>query len=391
LVIGLGTGSTAAALARQPEMARVSVAEISPAVVRAAPLFDAVNRGASKNPKIDVVLGDAYRTLRRSPKNFDVIVSEPSNPWVSGVEILFSREFLQVAKEHLAPGGVLAQWTHLYEMDDDAVALVLRTYASVFDRVAVWFGLGGDLILLGFDDAGGRIDLQRAETRLEAPWMKELLQSIGIEDTAGLLAHELLPEGVLAATHLEGDLHTLLHPLLGTRAARAFFSGGIAQLPPTHSAAAARIGADHSLLRQLALRSGGRLPDAARRSAVTEICRYRPVSCSTWLAAWRVQDPESLALASVTAKMATNPVLRDALAPNLQAILAQLLGARPLVGTVSLEAARLATQTYARYYTHAEPLLSSTLIDVYEHCNDGGQGGCLEGLTRIRQELGSVR
>jgi spermidine synthase len=391
LVIGLGTGSTAAALARSPGMARVSVAEISPGVVRAAPLFDAVNGGVSKNPKIDVVLGDAYRTLRRSPRNFDVIVSEPSNPWVSGVEMLFSGEFLQVAKDHLAPGGVLAQWTHLYEMNDDAVALVLRTYASVFDRVAVWFGLGGDLILLGFDDAGGRIDLERVETRLEAPWTKELLQSIGITDTAGLFAHELLPEGVLAAARLEGDLHTLLHPLLGTRAARAFFSSGIAQLPPTHREAAARIGSDRSLLRRIALRTGGRLPDVARTSAVTEVCRYRSVTCATWLAAWRLQDPESLALASVTAKMATNPVLRDALAPNRQAILAQLLGASPLVGTISLDDARLATRTFARYYSHAEPLLRSTLVDVWEHCNDGGQGGCIEGQTQMRQELGAVR
>jgi hypothetical protein len=265
---------------------------------------------------------------------------------------------------------------------------VLRTYASVFDRVAVWFGLGADLILLGFEDADGRIDLERVEARLEAPWRGDLLQGIGIADAAGLFAHELLPEGVLAAAQLEGDLHTLLHPILGTRAARAFFGGGLAQLPPTHGAAPARVGAEHALLRRLALRNGGSLPDAARSSALAEICRYRALNCASTLAAWRAQDPRSPALASATAKQARNPIFRDARNPRLQAILAQLLGARRLPGTVPLEDARLASQTYALYYTHAEPLVASTLIDVWERCNDGGQEGCAAGLARTRQQLG---
>jgi spermidine synthase len=391
LVIGLGTGSTAAALARQPETTHVSVAEISPAIVRAAPLFDPLNGSVTTNPKIEIIRGDAYRTLRRSAQRFDVIVSEPSNPWVSGVEMLFSREFLQAAKAHLAPGGVLAQWTHTNKIDDDSLALVLRTYASVFDRVAVWFGIGADLILLGFDDAGGRIDLWRTEARLEAPAMKELLHGIGIMDTPALLAHEVLPEGVLASAHLEGDLHTLFHPLLGAWAARAFFGGGLAQLPPTYGAEAARIGAERSLLRRLALRSGGRLPDAARASAVRELCRYRSIPCAAWLAVWRAEDPRSAALASVTANVEGLPALRPALAPRGQAILAQLLGTSPFPGSVSLDDARFALQAYARYYTHAEPLPSAPLLDAWARCNDGGRGGCREGLTQLRQEFGAIR
>ena len=391
LVIGLGTGSSAGALARQPTMTHVSVAEISPAIVRAAPLFDELNGSVTTDPRIEIIRGDAYRTLRRSTQHFDAIVSEPSNPWVSGVETLYSREFLQAAKEHLAPGGVLAQWMHIYETDDDSLALVLRTYASVFDRVAVWFGLGADLILLGFEDAGGHIDLRRTESRLDEPAMKELLRSIGIVDAPALFAHEVLPEGVLAGAHLQGDLHTLLHPLLGARAARAFFGGGVAQLPSTHGADAARIGAERSLLRRLALRSDGRLSDAARESAVREVCRYRSIPCAAWLAAWRAEDPRSAALASVMASGKALSALSPALAPKSQAILAQLLGTTPFPPSVSLDDARFASMAYARYYTHAEPIPPGPLLEAWARCSDGGGGGCREGLTSLQQELGAIR
>jgi spermidine synthase len=110
---------------------RVVVAEISPAVIRAAPLFDYGNLSASKSPKIEIVRGDAYRTLLRSQGLFDLIVSEPSNPWVTGIEMLFSREFLEAARDRLTPGprsGSTAARPH------QTLALLLRTYQSVFEH-----------------------------------------------------------------------------------------------------------------------------------------------------------------------------------------------------------------------------------------------------------------
>ena len=71
----------------------------------AAPLFDDGNLAASKSPKVKARRGDAYRTLLQTTGQYDVIVSEPSNPWVTGVEMLFSREFLEAARDRLAPGG----------------------------------------------------------------------------------------------------------------------------------------------------------------------------------------------------------------------------------------------------------------------------------------------
>ncbi len=91
---------------------------------------------------------------------YDVIVSEPSNPWVIGVEMLYSRELLEAARERLTPGGVYAQWLHSYETDSEVVALVLRTYTSVFPHVSVWYTQGADMLLLGFNEVDRALDVE---------------------------------------------------------------------------------------------------------------------------------------------------------------------------------------------------------------------------------------
>ena len=179
------------------------------------------------------MVSDAYRALLRSDQHYDVIASEPSNPWVTGIEMLFSQEFLSAAKDRLRPGGVYAQWFHCYENDTSVVELVLRTYASVFDHVAVWYTLGPDLILLGFKDPDVErvLDVRRLQARFAEPAMNAALRRAGIENFPALLVHELLPLGVVNAAGWHGDVHTILHPVLSHRAARAFFRGQQAELP----------------------------------------------------------------------------------------------------------------------------------------------------------------
>jgi predicted membrane-bound spermidine synthase len=105
-VIGYGTGVTVGELSSLESMKEVTTAEISSAVLAAAPLFDFANQHASRSRKAMVIRGDAYRAMMRSSGGFDIIVSEPSNPWVTGVEMLFSREFLLAARRRLTPQGV---------------------------------------------------------------------------------------------------------------------------------------------------------------------------------------------------------------------------------------------------------------------------------------------
>jgi spermidine synthase len=306
-VIGYGTGVTAGELAALEGTREVVVAEISSAVLAADPWFASANLRASASPKLRLLRSDAYRALRRSEGRFDAIVSEPSNPWMAGIEMLFSREFLAAAKSRLAPGGVYVQWFHTYESDDATLALVLRTFASVFPDAAVWYSLGGDLLLLGFAEPRPAPGFAELAARMERPDLAAGLRRAGIGSATALAAHELLPMGVLAAMALDGPVHTLLHPRLTYRAARAFFAAGRSRLPPLDAPAAQELGAERSLMRQLAAAEGGALSDASHAALADEACRHVVDVCVALLADWLRMRPASPALAARLGRLRSTP------------------------------------------------------------------------------------
>ncbi len=394
-VIGYGLGITAGELASLSSVREVVVAEISPDVIEAAPLFDSANGGASLRPELRIVRGDAYRTLLRSEGGYDVISSEPSNPWVQGVEMLYSREFLEAARERLTPGGVYAQWVHTYEIDDATLALVLRTYASVFEHVSVWYGRGVDLLLLGLRDASRALDVEQLERRAAQPDFRAALARSGVASWPELLAHELLPLGVLGATGLSGEIHTLLHPRLSYLAARAFHAGGAGSLPVTAAAPAAQIGRSHSLVRRFAALQGGELSPADREAFVARTCELRPRECATLLAEWIHARPES----TVGRRLLER--LREQGRAGLKDPLAAVERLAPLFGVdggpapdgdASLARANEATSDYALYYHHAAPFDPRSLRALWERCAAQGNANpaCREGRARAEQLLGGL-
>ncbi len=391
-VVGFGSGVTAGALGALDAIESVEVAEISPAVVRAAPLFDFANGGASRNPKLRIVRGDAYRTLLRSRGRFDAIVSVPSNPWVNGIEMLYSVEFLRAARDHLSPAGVHAQWFHVYETNGETIAAVLRNYAAVFEHVAVWYGKGADLILLGLRDPQAAFDLRRIEARMAEPDFARGLARVGIRSLPALLAHELLPLGVVHATPLPGELHTLLHPHLGYSAARGFFAGRQGRMPVTAGQGAAAAGRRASLVARLAGLRGGALPDAEREALVTETCRWRPVECATLLAAWVHDAPAAPALARLLRGIASLPEEGSPPDASLVAPLARLFGedgGEPPSPREALEAA----ERFRAYYHHAAPFSRAALASLFARCagDPGRSAACRRGLARAEELLGPLR
>jgi len=391
LVIGYGTGVTAGELMSYPETREVVVSEISPAVLRAAPLFDFGNHNASRSPSLRAIRGDAYRTLLRSHDRFDVIASEPSNPWVTGVEMLYSREFLEAARARLTPGGVYVQWFHVYDSDRETVELVMRTYAAVFDQVAVWYATASDLLLLGFASGEHALDLERLGQRAAQPALAESLGRAGIRGLPALLAHELLPLGVVQAAAFQGPVHTLLHPLLSHHAARAFFLGSTAELPPTYASEPARVGADHSLLRLLALRGGGRLPEKARQEAAEEICRFRKLECATFLAAWLHDEPAAPEAHALAERVRSQTGSGGDLDPEHLAALMVLFGdgAGSSDEAVSYSVAASATNLFTQSYTHAAPFPREVLAGLWRRCL-GGEGRCAAGLAAAEAQVGPL-
>jgi spermidine synthase len=151
-IIGLGSGVTLASALLHPS-ATVDVVEISPQVIEAAGLFSDDNHRALDDPRTHLILGDGRTHLTLSDQQYDVIISEPSNPWMAGVAALFTREFLTAIRARLAPNGILCQWAHTYNISDADLRSIVATFASVFPNGTMWLMGDGDLLLLGSNGA----------------------------------------------------------------------------------------------------------------------------------------------------------------------------------------------------------------------------------------------
>jgi spermidine synthase len=363
-VIGFGTGTSTGELADLAEMKSITVAEISSGVIAAARLFDFANRGVTQDPKVHVVHSDAYRALLKGDRSYDVIVSEPSNPWVSGVEMLYSKEFLSAARDRLTPRGVFSQWFHVYEMSPDAIELVLKTYAQVFDHVAVWSVNHADLVLLGFRSDEHALDLARLETRMQRPDFRTALARIDIHDPATLLVHESIPLGVVNAAELEGPIHSLYHPRLSFEAGQGFFVGMPSALPFTGHGRAAEIGAQNSLLARYLARFGGAIPEAIWAEMSWRACKQRVPGCGALAAAWSQLSPTSEMFRQVLA------AIRVDHGPGFVARLRSLFAhetqgaARPMQPEVALDMTRL----YTENYVHSVRFAPDALFELWERC-----------------------
>jgi len=151
LNIGLGGGATLRAITHHREVERITQVEIDPLVTAAARTwFATFNDRALADPRVSVVTNDGRNYVDRASERWDVIVSEPPNVWVAGVSGLFTREFYQSAKRHLAPGGILCQWYPLHELERDDLRLALATLTAVFRQAAVWTN-GVDAVVLAAD------------------------------------------------------------------------------------------------------------------------------------------------------------------------------------------------------------------------------------------------
>src|SRR5439155_17044467 len=132
LVVGLGTGSSAGWLAAVPSIDRVDVVELEPLVLDVARACGPVNHNALTNPKVRITIGEARETLLTSRDRYDIIASEPSNPFRAGVASLFTLEYYRAAADRLTDDGVFAQWVQAYEIDTRTLRTIYSTLAAVF-------------------------------------------------------------------------------------------------------------------------------------------------------------------------------------------------------------------------------------------------------------------
>jgi spermidine synthase len=148
-IIGLGSGVTLGSALSSGVVEHADVVEISPEVVEASHFFDRESGSALTKPGVRLIVGDGRSHLLLTPQRYDVIVSEPSNPWMAGVASLFTREFFEAARARLKPEGLLCQWAHTYDISPEDLRSIVRTFGSVFPQGTLWMVGGGDLLLIG--------------------------------------------------------------------------------------------------------------------------------------------------------------------------------------------------------------------------------------------------
>ncbi|MCE9595138.1 MAG: fused MFS/spermidine synthase [Planctomycetes bacterium] len=222
LTIGFGAGFSAGAVIRHP-VEREDLVEISPAVLRADRVFRAWNGAPLQDPRVTAFVEDARSFIRTTPRLYDVIISEPSNPWVVGVAGLFSREFFHDAASRLAPGGLLCLWFHEYEQSNEAVALVVRTLAAEFPEIWLWREYGFTDMVLVASREPLKLDFAEMERRFEV--VRPDMERIGIPSLAALFAHNAAGPGEMKRAAGTGPEHTDLRPRLEFLAARAVLAG----------------------------------------------------------------------------------------------------------------------------------------------------------------------
>jgi len=230
LVIGLGSGVTVGSVFTHP-VERVDCVEISPAVAAAAEHFSAANRDALRDPRLHLTLDDGKTFLAAAPRRYDVIISEPTNPWISGVGNLFSEESFRAAAAALNPGGLCAQWFHTYALDDALVATIVRTFRSVFPHTVIFQGTEGDYLLVGSREAL-RPDWAALARRIETPAVRDDLARISVRGVAGFLARQSHSDAAAAALAEGGGINSDDLPLLEYRAPHALYLGRTAERIP---------------------------------------------------------------------------------------------------------------------------------------------------------------
>ena len=231
LVVGFGAGVTAGSFVPYPEVGNIVVCELESLIPPASDeFFGKENNKVLQDRRTRIVYDDARHYIATTSEKFDIITTDPIHPWVKGTSTLYSKEYYELARSHLNPGGIVAQWLPIYESDEETVKTELATFFSVFPDATVWSNYlqeadipdnGYDLVLVGRKDAS-LVDIDALQQRLDQPAYRGVaasLSEVGFPSAVELLAaytgraSDLAP--LLAGTPINSDLNLRLQYLAG--------------------------------------------------------------------------------------------------------------------------------------------------------------------------------
>jgi spermidine synthase len=206
LVIGQGSGITLGAVEQFP-VNEISLVEISPAVIEGSRFFEPFNHHALDDERVTVKLEDGRNHIALSGNTYDVIISEPSNPWISGVGALFTVDFFKLLKKRLNPDGVVCIWVHT-NMSPDSFKSIIRSFSEEFPFVTMWESIAGDdYLLIGSEKKYG-LSYEKAQHYLSNEIVGRDLHRIGINNVPDLLSLMIMSRDNLLDFSDSAPLHT---------------------------------------------------------------------------------------------------------------------------------------------------------------------------------------
>ena len=208
LIIGFATGVSVGSMLQSP-VGSVTCVELESSTVTGSHFFDHVNNQPLNDPRTSVVIDDARTFLRVTPNRYDVIVSEPSHPWVPGVANLFTQEFFELGRDRLSEQGVFVQWLQIYQLSTDSLRSVLATYHKVFPHVLV-FQVGGasggkDLILMGSNQP---LNLDQIPGRFADPRIAKEISRVDLNSEADVKSWFICDESRLGPAVAGAKINT---------------------------------------------------------------------------------------------------------------------------------------------------------------------------------------
>jgi predicted membrane-bound spermidine synthase len=211
LVACVGTGTTVGALTVHPEVRAITAVDLSQAVFDFAPLFEPLNHRFHLQPQVEGIVSDARHYLLTTTRDFDIITFEPPPPQDAGVVNLYSREFYQLAKRRLHPGGMVAQWVPLDLSRQALPRMMIRTMMAEFPHVSLWIPNRMEGVVIGSMEPL-RIDLAEWQRRMSAPPLRTDMEAIGFGSPEELAATFVAADRALAGLVGDGPLVTDDHP-----------------------------------------------------------------------------------------------------------------------------------------------------------------------------------
>jgi spermidine synthase len=207
LVIGLGGGMTASAVSRFSDVERIDCLEIEPAVFRAQGSLMRLNRGVLADPRFHLIFDDARNFIQTTREHYDLIISEPSNPWIAGIASLYTAEFYAALRQRLNPHGIFLQWVQAYGMEPDDFRMILASLTPEFADVSLWRSGGRDYLLLA-RTMRGELSFARARRAWGDPLLNQDFRELRLAAPESWPVYFHLADGQVRSLAAGAELNT---------------------------------------------------------------------------------------------------------------------------------------------------------------------------------------